>query len=333
MCYHAYSCLKRGLSAEDYKAMAQSAYSIGGQLPDGYRSHTFYAEMTDAASHVLFTRVLTAVKRSPVLAVAADEGPRGCNYLSIRVHYLDSAFMPCTELWQVRKLFRKDHDELCKAVVKAFTESPDGVHVPHSTMLSEKEFADKLVGLTADGAPVMGAQRQAHPLSVPMRGSTGNLAFSLLECKARHSSAQLLVAWCCPHRLDLTAGEVERHPATGPILQMVRRLAAHVANHPAAKGQLSALHHLFTGDWNGGAAALHLAPHRFLSHATPTSQICDSVPEVLAYIYGILAKPSDERMRLWALGMRDSLLPLQVHLLLAACADLLGILRRANLRT
>ena len=36
---------------------------------------------------------------------------------------------------------------------------------------------------------------------------------------------------------------------------------------------------------------------------------------------------------LWALRMRDDLQPLKLHLLLAACADMLAILRKANLRT
>lgn len=200
-------------------------------------------------------------------------------------------------------------------------------------MLSVEEFARKLVGFTADGAPVMGTQRQSRPLAAPVRGPVGNLAHALLERKKEYCNEGLLVAWCCPHRLDLTAAALEDLPDVGPILQMVRRMAAHVANHPSARASLGALHKLFTGEWHGGLDALHFAPHRFLSHAVPTAVVCDSMQELLAYVYGILSRPADERLRLWALRMREDLQPLKFHLLLAACADLLGILRKANLRT
>ena len=332
-CYSAYTCLKRGLTSDDYKVLAQSAYSIGSQLPDAYKSSSFYSEMTDAAGFVLFKQVLEAVKRSSVFSVAVDEGYRGCNFFALRANYLDANFVPTMAFWQVRKVFLKDHASLCDAVKDSFTKTPDPSNIPSSDMLTEAQFAKGLVGLTADGAPVMGTQRGSRPIYEPHPGPRGNLAYSLLELKRRHCDESLLVAWCCPHRLDLVAKLLENHASTTTILSMIRRLSAHVTHHPSAKSQLSSLHQLFTGEWKGGLDALNHAPHRFLSHAIPTAKVSDSMRDVHAYVYGILARPPDERVKLWAMGMRLELQPLKMHLLLAACADLLGILRKANLRT
>ena len=77
----AYTCLREGLSAGSYVAVAKAAHAMGAELPPAYYSHTFYAQVTDCAGFVLMSRILESVKKSPVLTVAADEGGRVCRSL------------------------------------------------------------------------------------------------------------------------------------------------------------------------------------------------------------------------------------------------------------
>ena len=262
-CYIAYTCLKQGLSASDFQAAATSAYATGSDLPDAYRSKSFYIEMTDASSHVFFTNVLASLKQTECFAIAADEGPRGKDYLTIHVHYLDPRFVPHTSFWQVRKVFLKDNASLCAEVMRSFTESPDPSRIPPASMMTERDWARGCVGFAADGAPVMGTQRNSRPLAAPAPGVKGNLAFALLQVKRRHTEEDMLVAWCCPHRFDLVADVLEEYSVTKCILLFVRKVSSHIVNHASAKGRFHALHTLFTSEWAGGLASLHLAPHRF----------------------------------------------------------------------
>ena len=326
--YIAYACLREGLSAGNYKALANAAYATGSELPAAYHSHTFYAQVTDCSGYVLFKRVLEAVQRSPVLTVAADEGARGTPKFVIRVHYLDDKWIPQTGLWQVRDIAYKDHKTLCGAIIQSFTQPPSADFAIED-MLTENAFAHKLVGLTADGASVMGTQRGSRPLASPRPGPKGNLAWALQELKHHHGHQDsLLLAWCCPHRLDLVAGKAEDHEAFKPLLDMVRRLSAHVASSKRAQGVLKGLHELFTGEWGGGAEGLHYAPHRFLSHSIPTSKIADSYLEVLEYVYSVSARPANENQRLWVMRILDDLRQFRVWLLLAGAADILEVRMR-----
>ena len=91
------------------------------------------------------------------------------------------------------------------------------------------------------------------------------------------------------------------------------------------------LHARFTSYEHVGAAALHFAPLRFLSHAVPAGTIADSYAEALVYVFSILHAQGDRALYTWALRTRDDLKPF-VWLLLAAAADVPSILRVANVQ-
>ena len=273
------------------------------------------------------------MKQSPVLCVAADEGSRGASFFAIRVHFLDQKFTPQTALWQVRSNSAGDHRSLCAAVVSAFTEPPCK-EVSDSEMFSREEFARKLTAFTADGASVMGTQRSSRPLAAPIPGPTGNLANSLQELKQEFDCPEkILVAWCCPHRLELVANKLETVDAFRPLLEVVRKLCSHVVQTRRARAALQSLHALFTGEWGGGADGLRYAPHRFISHAEPTLRICDCYMDIIGYVNSCCVNPSDNVQQHWAQYMFSQLQRLESWLLLAGAADVLAILKRANVRT
>ena len=170
------------------------------------------AEVTDACDVVLFRQVLDVVKASPVVSIGCDEGSRSKSFFVIRVHYLDGDFRPHTLFWQVHRLYVKDHKSLFDAIIQSFTQPP-GSPWSASDMFTREEFLRKLVALTADGASVMGVQRSGRPLSEPRPGPIGNLAYSLAQAKEEFNEERLLTVWCAPHRLDLVAAKVERHPS------------------------------------------------------------------------------------------------------------------------
>ena len=274
-----------------------------------------------------------------MFCIGADEGTRKDSFLAVRVHYLNSEMQPKSKFWQTVKLYDKGHHAIVQAILDSLTKSPEPERIPEERMLTKEHVAKALVGLTADGAPVMGTQRSGAPLAAATRGPTGNLAWSLQQLKREQTEEKLFVVWCSPHGFDLVAEALEDLPVCAPVLSMVRRLCSHVANHAKARGTLKELHILFTATAVGGLASLRFAPHRFLSHAGPAAVICDSFSEVLTYVHVILhehrveVRDRDAGLFAWAQAMRIELQPLKTWLLLAVAADILAILRKANLKT
>ena len=218
------------------------------------------------------------------------------------------------------------------AIIQSFTQPP-GSPWSASDMFTREEFLRKLVALTADGASVMGVQRSGRPLSEPRPGPIGNLAYSLAQAKEEFNEERLLTVWCAPHRLDLVAAKVERHPLAGDLLELVRRLSSHVATHHKAGGVLSTMHALFEPGDGAGAAGLSFAPHRFLSHAKPARVVCDCWLEIMSYASHVQRDRRDEAMFQWGQRVWATMSSLRNWLLLAGVADVLAVVRRANIQT
>ena len=273
---------------------------------------------------------LDKVKASSVICLCVDEGTRQEQYLSIRVHYMDQFFNSHSAFWQMVRIPEKNHRALLDAIVDTFLTSPTS-HVPAEKMLSRAEFFQKLVCLTADGASVMGTQRGGQPLGEPKHGDVGNLAWALLREKAAFSEEKLSTVWCSPHRLDLVADRLDTLDACSPLLSLVRKLCSHIEIHAKARGKLSALHKVLSGEFSGGAAELTYAPHRFLSHAGAASALSKSYVEVLLYVHAA-TRDVDSAAQGWAARMLETTQQLRTWLTLSAIADILQILRAANVR-
>ena len=114
-------------------------------------------------------------------------------------------------------------------------------------------------------------------------------------------------------------------------LSLVRKLCSHIEIHAKARGKLSALHKVLSGEFSGGAAGLTYAPHRFLSHAGAASALSKSYVEVLLYVHAA-TREVDKAVQGWAARMLEITQHLRTWLTLSAIADILQILRAANVR-
>lgn len=158
LCFLAYHCAKRNFSREDYSATCKATFAIGASLDKTHWSGACFDEWLDVFGQTMFLELMRKIRNSPTLSVNCDEGK---GHFSIRVHFLDSDFVPTTEFYQVRKVYHKDHRSLCECIISAFTESPNDEYVPKRYMLTQRDLGMKLIGLTADGAPVMGMNQNA----------------------------------------------------------------------------------------------------------------------------------------------------------------------------
>ena len=58
-------------------------------------------------------------------AIGADEGPRGYDFLSLRVHYLTAQFVPETAFWQVRKVQTTRNSAVSKLFLARIRQRPN----------------------------------------------------------------------------------------------------------------------------------------------------------------------------------------------------------------
>lgn len=157
------------------------------------------------------------------------------------------------------------------------------------------------------------------------------MAFALLEAKKTYSAESILVAWCAAHKVDLCAKALEREPYVNVVLRVVRRLCTHITSSQSAQQHLKSLHQLLD-DEKPLPSQPSFAPHRFISHCKPAKALSLSFQEVTSYLHHLKANGADHE-RHWACSLDVDVGELKLWLVVAAVADMLGILNLLNLRT
>ena len=98
-----------------------------------------------------------------------------------------------------------------------------------------------------------------------------------------------------------------------------------------AQGYLRALTKLLQGeDRKSSLESVNFSPTRFVSHAGPASTLVKSFPEVVQYLTHLKLE-GDQGQRVWCHTLQA--LDLKLWVVLAGIADLLGILKSANIAT
>ena len=110
-------------------------------------------------------------------------------------------------------------------------------------------------------------------------------------------------------------------------MRLLRRLCSHVSQSNSAQLALQSIHKMLTGEGTGSLGGLSFAPHRFLSHATPCKLLVQSFPDLIQYVI------DNSNASNWARDMMNEVQELKCYLVFAGDADILQILKTANLRT
>ena len=275
----AYTSHMSRLSLHQFTTMTTAAIGCGAQLEGKGLHGTFYKECADIAGMLIYERLLREIMQCRALCICADEAK---GVLVIRLRYFTSDYELKTCFWSAQKIHQQDANSLCRAVLHSLTSSPYP-ELPQT--LSEDHLAKVLVGFVADGHTVNGVGTCRQPRDSPKPGS--NLASLLQDFKRKYNQEGLTTAWCAPHRVDLSAEALKKVPICEKLMDGVRRLAGHIRDSHKAKGELKALHQLFTASPEGGARTASYAPQRFVSFAPACKTLLDNIPELICYLYSL----------------------------------------------
>ena len=139
------------------------------------------------------------------------------------------------------------------------------------------------------------------------------------------------MAWCAAHKVDLCAKALEREPYVNVVLRVVRRLCTHISSSQSAQEHLKSLHQLLDHE-KPLPSQPSFAPHRFISHCKPAKALSLSFQEVTSYLQHLKSNGGDHE-RHWACSLDVDVGELKLWLVVAAVADILGILNLLNVRT